>query len=516
MNQQGAAANVSYDDEPPVDQYGDHYPDVVTPIRSATHANLDAERAVLGALLVAPQTAEALYDAIDGDDFYEPRHQAIWDAAHTARLRDGVPPDVITITAEFRDHGQVAKLSPLLPDLATACPNPSLALKYAADVRNTARQRRVALALGVAQQRIATSSPELLELHLGDVLQDITDQATRFAATHSRSNVNYVAFNGIFAKPRTPTQWVIAPLLAAGRITLLYAPGKTGKSLVAMESAAAIATGRPAFATDTPTGPQHVLYIDQEMTEDDWIDRLAEMGYGAADEPNLNTYLHLAQLQAWPPMDTPAGGAAVETAARQTGATTVIIDTASKVIAGEENSNDTQQAFYRHTLIPLKRAGIAVMVLDHTGKDLERGARGGSAKTDNIDLAFELLKRGRDVLTLRCSHARVRDELLDEPLQLRRTTSPLAHRIEHLGLSDEAAGSTRPTFLMDRVSRYVEANPRQSKNAIETAVKGKAEYVRLALELLVAEQYVEVTKGPRNTSTHMSIRPFREEGQTDA
>jgi hypothetical protein len=233
------------------------------------------------------------------------------------------------------------------------------------------------------------------------------------------------------------------------------------------------------------------------------------MGYNTFDEHRLSEHLHLAQLQAWPPLDSTAGGTMLQGEAHRVGASVVIIDTISKLIVGEENSNDTQQALYRHTIVPLKRAGIAVLILDHTGKDTERGARGGSAKTDNIDLAFELLLRGRDMLTLRCSHARFRDDSLTHPTFLRRTSGPLAHMIEDAPTNVHGPG-LRPTHLMEKVSRYVELNPGATRTLIETSKLGKIPYVRAAIDLLVMEGYIETEHGPRNATNHTSVKPYRE------
>lgn len=487
----------------PDNDYDDPYNQTTNPLTDPT-----AEKALLGALLLAPQYAPQAAQELQPGDFYQPRHETIWTAIHS--ITDH-PADPITLAAQLTKQGQLQKIggANYLHDLITACPNPANLLTYAGEVRNQSRRRQLHQT-ATKLQTLATKGNNL-EDALADALQTLDQTAARLGpATHTAA-VDYVPFDGLFTRPRIPIQWVTAPILATGRVTLLYSPGKTGKSLIAIEAAAAIATGRPALATTQPTQPQHVLYIDQEMTQDDWIDRLTDMGYNTSDEHNLATYLHLAQLQNWPPMDTPTGGKTVETEALRIGATTVIIDTASKVIAGEENANDTQQAFYRNTLIPLKRAGIAVLVLDHTGKDLERGARGASAKTDNIDFAFELLQRGKDLLTLRCTHARVRDPLLQEPTFLRRTATPLAHVVEETPTGGYSGPGMRPTHLMEKVSRYVEANPGASKTSIETAVKGKVEYVRLALELLVLESYIATERGARNTQMHTQIKPFRED-----
>ena len=67
----------------------------------------------------------------------------------------------------------------------------------------------------------------------------------------------------------------------------------------------------------------------------------------------------------------------------------------------------------------------------------------------------------------------------------------------------------RPTTLMERVSRAVEEAPGLSRNAIESSVRGKTDYKRLALELLIAEGFVRVERdGP--ATRHHSVAPYRE------
>ncbi len=323
--------------------------------------------------------------------------------------------------------------------------------------------------------------------------------------------ITYIDWRDLFTKPRTPVHWYARPVVAHGRVTLLYSPGKTGKSLIAMEIAAAAAIGAPVLGSEAAE-PVSVVYIDQEMTPEDWHDRLVDMGYGPDHIDQLEQHLHLAQLQAWPPMDTPLGGSAVFGEVAKHQAQLVVIDTASKVIKGEENSNDTHAAFYRSTVVPLKRLGCGVLVLDHTGKDVDRGARGGSAKTDNVDLAFELLTRGRDLLSLRCSHARFRDDALSEPVFLRRQSDPLTHQLEeHASKAPEHGPGLRPTHLMEKVSKYVEYNPGLTRNGITGAKLGKTDYVRLALDLLIAEGYVHAESGPNRSQTHRSLKPYRED-----
>ena len=69
-----------------------------------------------------------------------------------------------------------------------------------------------------------------------------------------------------------------------------------------------------------------------------------------------------------------------------------------------------------------------------------------------------------------------------------------------------------PTGLMEKVSRLLEGSSSPlSKNAIETAVPGKAAYLRQALDCLVEAGYVEAFTGDRGSRLHRSVKHYREE-----
>jgi hypothetical protein len=61
------------------------------------------------------------------------------------------------------------------------------------------------------------------------------------------------------------------------------------------------------------------------------------------------------------------------------------------------------------------------------------------------------------------------------------------------------------------VSRALEvAGEPQSRNSLETDVKGKGAYVRQAIDVLVREGFAEEVQGPRNSRLVSLVRPFRE------
>lgn len=198
-------------------------------------------------------------------------------------------------------------------------------------------------------------------------------------------------------------EWILEPLIPARRMIALYSPPKVGKSLLMLELAAAIAAGRPVLG-QTPERPRRVLYVDFENDpRGDVRPRLQAMGYAPADLKNL-AYLSFPTLSA---LDTERGAQELMAAVTVYEAELVVIDTLSRAVAGEENENDTWLKFYRSTGVRLKAAGVACVRLDHTGKDVTKGQRGGSAKSGDADAIWRMDRINDVTFTLRCEAHRL-------------------------------------------------------------------------------------------------------------
>ena len=209
----------------------------------------------------------------------------------------------------------------------------------------------------------------------------------------------------------TEEEWIVEPLLAKRRLVALYSAPKVGKSLLMLELAAAMASGRPVLGNN-PTKPIAVLYVDFENDpRGDIRTRLEAMGYGPADLERL-CYLSFPTLAK---LDTKQGADELLAAIAEYGCEVVVIDTVSRSVAGDENENDTWLNFYRHTGLRLKQAEVAMIRLDHSGKDESKGQRGGSAKSGDVDAVWRLAKLGEDLFRLTCEANRfpITEQLVD-------------------------------------------------------------------------------------------------------
>jgi hypothetical protein len=232
-----------------------------------------------------------------------------------------------------------------------------------------------------------------------------------------------IAWHDLWAD-ETSEEWIVEPILAKRRLIALYSAPKVGKSLLMLEIAASIAAGRPVLGTQAST-PIRTLYVDFENDpRGDIRERLQAMGFGPDDLENL-CYLSFPNLGK---LDTGKGASELMAAVEHYGCEVVVIDTVSRSVEGDENENDTWLAFYRHTGLALKRAEVAMIRLDHAGKDESKGQRGGSAKSGDVDAVWRLSRSTEDIYKLTCEANRF--PISEKVLTLKREESPLRHKVD--------------------------------------------------------------------------------------
>lgn len=117
-----------------------------------THSNagrippqdIEAEKSLLGAILISDSAFPEVLERIKAKDFYENRHQAIF-AAMTALYNTHRPIDIQTLTSELRSEKQLKSVggAPYLAELTNFVPTASHAEAYADLIANAATRRRL-------------------------------------------------------------------------------------------------------------------------------------------------------------------------------------------------------------------------------------------------------------------------------------------------------------------------------------------------------------------------------------
>jgi replicative DNA helicase len=145
---------------------------VPEPDREPPH-NLEAEEAVLGAILAAGRLLVEVAAVLEEADFYRPAHRAIWRAMLRLADRDQ-PTDPVTVLGELDDAGELADIGggPFLHTLVQAVPTVASAGHYARLAAEAARRRRV-IDLGI-QLAHSDADPAVLAHLAGELAASTT------------------------------------------------------------------------------------------------------------------------------------------------------------------------------------------------------------------------------------------------------------------------------------------------------------------------------------------------------
>lgn len=269
----------------------------------------------------------------------------------------------------------------------------------------------------------------------------------------------------------TGEDWCVEPILPRGRQAGMFSPTGIGKSLLAVDIAVAKATGRSVLG-QPPTTPVSVVYIDQEMTPEDLRERLGDLGYDEGDDLGD---LHYYQLSSLPPLDTLEGGDVLMAIVGLYRPELVVLDTMARVVKGDENSADTYRAFYRCTGSRLKGVGVALLRLDHSGKDITKGQRGSSSKADDLDIVWRLSTiKDRVVLT----RTKSRVSYVSTEVSLTRETDPVLRHV--IAPVEVPAGTIEVIALLDQLDVAPDATAAVAMRTLKEEGHGKRKAVVLA------------------------------------
>jgi len=270
---------------------------------------------------------------------------------------------------------------------------------------------------------------------------------------------------------------------------------------------------------------EDALFLDFEDSAPSIVQRLLDLG--ASSEAISSRFHYIRPDEALSDHSSPDFDAALATMP-----TLVVIDglTEAFSVQGLSPLDNSDIATWLDILprrIIRTCPGAAVNTLDHVVKDREQRGRyaiGGQHKLAGVDVAYSMrviepFGRGHDgVVSIRIEKDRpggVREFATDGQVALLRARSLPDGKVSiSLDPPEHASGGFRPTVLMERISRAVEATSGLSKRALRETVHGKSSICDLALELLIAEGFVAARRDGQK-HVHSSVRPFREEADRD-
>lgn len=207
---------------------------------------------------------------------------------------------------------------------------------------------------------------------------------------------------------RPPREWFLEDVVPRGDAVAIIAPGGVGKSLLALALAVSAVRGDSEFAGKKISQPNKILYVDMENSEDDWAERLHDLGVTQENVQELSGRFLPLSLPMLRGLDTPIGASQLVSILDAYGIAAgdvLVLDSMQRVTEGPENDNDTIRNLYNFTSSELKRRGITVIRTDNTGWEESR-VRGSSGKRDDVGYSWLLEPQGESAFALTNSKRR--------------------------------------------------------------------------------------------------------------
>ena len=202
------------------------------------------------------------------------------------------------------------------------------------------------------------------------------------------------------------------------------------------------------------------------------------------------------------------------------------VNAAMTLLGLDLTSNKDATYFSQQLLRPLANSGAAVCTIDHVTKSKEGrgnyaiGAQAKRADINGVAISVEVVMpfgRGMSgelnlkVTKDRPGHVRANSKeakIAGTVLLTSTADGSVTMKIQAPQMGEH--NRLRPTHLMEKVSKTLEAaSSPLSKNAVEKAVAGKAEYVRLAIQTLIDEKFIGIENGSRNSLNLKLLKPYR-------
>lgn len=232
----------------------------------------------------------------------------------------------------------------------------------------------------------------------------------------------FVAARELLAKPK-PIRWLIGGLMESGTLAQIFGQSGCGKSFIALDWSASVATGAQWYGRETAQGA--VFYIAGEGHAG--LSRRLRAweihhGIALADAPLFVSAAPAALMDAG---NSFAVAEAVEALAAEYGTPAmIVVDTLARNLGnGDESSNADLGVFINNIDIMLRaRFGAAVVIVHHSGWQETQRSRGGSALRAAMDHEFRMAATD---MGAELSATKMKESELPEPMHFEIFRVPL-------------------------------------------------------------------------------------------
>ena len=364
--------------------------------------NREAEEAVIGCVLIAPEIFPEIKSTLKRSDFFIHKHGWIWKAFNNLDAR-GMAIDFLTTCEELKRLGQLDEIggAAYLTLLINGPSSFYNAGAYAQLVIECAARRD----LITAAEKIAS-----LAMDPKASIQDVINGSLEAVQSQAQEadKKRYIVRDVNFAmQEQPPIDYLVDGLLEAGSVSIWHGDAGSKKTYSTLSLAVCVASGRPWLDFATKQSP--VLFINEEAGERSLTRRIQATLKGelCQDIKIPFNYVSLAGFM----LDDETEALKVEREIKTCGARLVIIDALADVMNGDENSTEDTRPVFRNLHKIAERTDSAIVILHHDAK--AGGYRGSSHIKGAVDNMVQITsKKGSPFINFESDKIREGESLI--------------------------------------------------------------------------------------------------------
>jgi replicative DNA helicase len=359
-------------------------------------SNLDAERNVLGAVLMDNKALLKVFDILCTSDFFLAQNGVIYRTMLTLH-EDQRPIDVTILMDELEKSneldaaGGAQYLASILDGMARISN-----VEYYANIVKDKSRRRGLIHLSHKLQASAFSSGEDTD----SLLQSAESSLKQLVQVSDENPAVVVGFQSILTRECAPIEYAIDPLLSKRGTGEIYGWRGTGKSYFSTQMAVDIAMGAQSLWGGHRGGGGHwaisrpfrQLYVYGEMDESEIQERMRQIarmrGKDIPTDEQFGT-ISMDYQKSWrPKISTARDRKFIEDRLFGGGYEGLWLDNLSTLWPASQDAQSDRDAILADWFTDLNQRGIWVIFLHHAGKSGEQ--RGGSEKEDMLSFVIKL------------------------------------------------------------------------------------------------------------------------------
>lgn len=329
--------------------------------------DLDAEKAVIGGLLIDDSKADKVLEVVEHDNFYEPKHRSIFRAIEWLKKK-GEEVDLLTLTNALKEHKLLEQVggSSYLVQLTNHVPTATRVVNYAQIVADFAGKRAI---LDAAEEiRKTSSNGATLEESMAKVKEQI-DKVNKLGGKQNKYQVasmldyvddskeryaNWGKMQGLSTGFPSIDKQTLG--LVGGELIIVAGPTSRGKTLLSMNIANNVAK----------TGGK-ILFVTLEMTHAELTSRYMYAN-GGWDNPDFKLVAENTIFQVNDELDWTDIDGLMKNAKEQLDVDLVIIDHLHYFSRDLKNVSEDLGRITQEFKKNAKRYDIPVILISHIRK----------------------------------------------------------------------------------------------------------------------------------------------------